>query len=171
MTLYSLIFYILATVIIISTGLAITRRNMIHAVLYLVISFFGTAMLFYLMGAPLLAALEVIVYAGAIMILFLFIIMMLRVEGIEERLFPLKQWIPALGLGFVSFQVCIFLLISAGPESQEILKTAVAEPAVFGHFLFTSHWLSIEIISMLLLIALVGVFHLGMDKKHKGEKI
>ncbi len=171
MTLYSLIFYILAAVILISTGFAITRRNMIHAVLYLVISFFGTAMLFYLMGAPLLAALEVIIYAGAIMILFLFIIMMLRVEGIEERLFPLKQWLPALGLGFISLQICIFLLISAGPEAQEVLKTAVAEPAIFGHFLFTNHWLSIEIVSMLLLIALVGVFHLGMDKKRRGEKI
>ncbi len=165
MTLYSFIFYILAAVILLSTGWAITRRNLVHAVIYLVISFFGSAMLFYLMGAPLLAALEVIIYAGAIMILFLFIIMMLRVEGIEERLFPLKQWLPAMGLGFISFQVCIFLLISAG--SEEPLKAAMAEPAIFGHFLFRQHWLSIEIVSMLLLIALIGVLHLGMEKKRK----
>lgn len=165
MTLYSFIFYILAAVILLSTGWAITRRNLVHAVIYLVISFFGSAMLFYLMGAPLLAALEIIIYAGAIMILFLFIIMMLRVEGIEERLFPLRQWLPAMGLGFISFQVCIFLLISA--EKEEALKAAMAEPAIFGHFLFRQHWLSIEIVSMLLLIALIGVLHLGMEKKRK----
>ena len=78
MTLYSVIFYVLAALILVSTGLAITRRNLVHAVVYLVISFFGSAMLFYLFGAPLLAAFEVIIYAGAIMVLFLFVIMMIK---------------------------------------------------------------------------------------------
>jgi NADH-quinone oxidoreductase subunit J len=86
MTLYSITFYILAGLILVSTGLAITRRNLVHAVVYLIISFFGSALLFYLLGAPLLAALEVIIYAGAIMVLFLFIIMMLKVEKLEEQL-------------------------------------------------------------------------------------
>jgi NADH-quinone oxidoreductase subunit J len=85
MTLYSITFYILAGLILVSTGLAITRRNLVHAVVYLIISFFGSALLFYLLGAPLLAALEVIIYAGAIMVLFLFIIMMLNVEKLEEQ--------------------------------------------------------------------------------------
>ncbi|GBC62605.1 NADH dehydrogenase subunit J [Desulfonema ishimotonii] len=166
MTLYSLLFYILAAVILVSTGVAITRRNMVHAVIWLVMSFFGSAMLFYLMGAPLLAALEVIIYAGAIMILFLFIIMMLKTEGLEERLFPLRQWVPAMGMGAVSLTVCLLLLIAAGPEARTPLKTAVAEPAVFGHFLFRRHWLAIEIVSLLLLIALVGVLHMGMKKEN-----
>ena len=74
MTFYTILFYILAALIIVTTGLAITRRNMVHTIVYLVFSFFGSAMLFYLLGAPLIAALEVIIYAGAIMILFLFII-------------------------------------------------------------------------------------------------
>ena len=87
MTLYSVIFYVLAALILVSTGFAITRRNLVHAVVYLIISFFGSALLFYLLGAPLLAALEVIIYAGAIMVLFLFIIMMLKVEGFEEPFF------------------------------------------------------------------------------------
>ncbi|MGA8280705.1 MAG: NADH-quinone oxidoreductase subunit J, partial [Desulfobacterales bacterium] len=76
MRLYTILFYLLAVVIVVATVLAITRRNMVHAVIYLVVSFFGSALLFYLFGAPLLAALEVIIYAGAIMVLFLFIIMM-----------------------------------------------------------------------------------------------
>ena len=75
MTIYSIIFYILALVIIVATGVAITRRNLVHAVVYLILSFFGSALMFYLFGAPLLAALEVIIYAGAIMVLFLFILM------------------------------------------------------------------------------------------------
>ena len=78
-----------------STAIAITRRNLVHAVVYLVISFFGTAMLFYLFGAPLLAALEVIIYAGAIMVLFLFVVMMIRIESSEEVMFPVSQWLPA----------------------------------------------------------------------------
>ncbi|MDH3886436.1 MAG: NADH-quinone oxidoreductase subunit J, partial [Desulfobacterales bacterium] len=94
MTLYAIIFYALAAIILVTTALAITRRNLVHAVVYLVFSFFGSAMMFYLFGAPLLAVLEVIIYAGAIMILFLFIIMMVKTETSEERLFPIQQWLP-----------------------------------------------------------------------------
>ena len=60
MTLYGIIFYLLAAIIVVATCLAITRTNLVHTVVYLVISFFGSAMLFYLLGAPFLAALEVI---------------------------------------------------------------------------------------------------------------
>ena len=70
----------MAAVIVAATGLAITRRHPVHAVVYLILSFLGSAMLFYLLGAPFLAALEVIIYAGAIMVLFLFVIMMLKAE-------------------------------------------------------------------------------------------
>jgi NADH-quinone oxidoreductase subunit J len=165
MTLYGLIFYVLAGLILVSTGLAITRRNLVHAVVYLVISFFGSAFLFYLLGAPLLAALEVIIYAGAIMILFLFIIMMLNVEKLEEFFFPARQWLPAAGLG-IAFLALGVLMFSENPQKQEPLKTAVAEPAEFGQYLFQQHWLSIEIISLLLLIVLVGVLYLGKDLKN-----
>ena len=106
MSLYAVIFYTLGTVILVSTALAITRRNVMHAVVYLVISFIATALLFYLLGAPLLAALEVIIYAGAIMVLFLFLIMMLEIGKSPKttRAF-LRQWLPALGLGAVSLAV------------------------------------------------------------------
>jgi NADH-quinone oxidoreductase subunit J len=160
MTSYALLFYIIAALILTATGLAVTRRNLVHAVVYLVISFFGTAMLFYLLGAPLLAALEVIVYAGAIMILFLFIIMMMKIEGLEEKVLPLRQWIPATGL-CMAYLAVVILATVAGPGGQEPLKTAVAVPRVFGEYLFRNHWLAIEIASLLLLIALVGVLHLG----------
>ena len=80
MTVYALIFYVVAGFILVATGLAITRRHPVHAVVYLILSFLGSALLFYLLGAPFLAALEIIIYAGAIMVLFLFVIMMLKEE-------------------------------------------------------------------------------------------
>ena len=96
MSLYAIIFYIIAALIVISTALAVTRRNLVHVVLYLVLSFFGSAMLFYLLGAPFLAALEIIIYAGAIMVLFLFIIMMIRVEKLPGMFFPVRQLVPSI---------------------------------------------------------------------------
>ena len=88
-----IIFYLLAGLIVASTSMAVTRRNMVHAVLYLVLSFFGTAMLFYLLGAPFLAALEIIIYAGAIMVLFLFLIMMIRLKKLPGMFFPVGTYI------------------------------------------------------------------------------
>ena len=166
MTIYAIIFYVLAALIIVSTGFAVTRRNLVHAVVYLIISFFGTGMLFYLLGAPLLAALEVIIYAGAIMVLFLFIIMMLKVEAFEERFFPVRQWIPAVVMCVV-FIAAGTLIIMGDPDARVLLKAAVGEPAAFGHYLFLRHWLSIEIISLLLLIAVIAVLYLG---KNGGKK-
>ena len=163
MTLYSVIFYVLAALILLSTGLAITRRNLVHAVVYLILSFFGSAMLFYLLGAPLLAALEVIIYAGAIMVLFLFIIMMLKVEGFEEQFYPVRQLIPALGMCAV-FIFAGILMIIGDPEIRIPLKAAVAEPVFFGHYLFRKHWLAIEIVSLLLLIAVIAVLYLGKNR-------
>lgn len=160
MTIYALLFYTIAVLVLVATGLAVTRKNLVHAVIYLVISFFGSAALFYLMGAPLLAVLEVIIYAGAIMILFLFIIMMLKTEELQENLLPLGQWLPAAGLSLVYLAVIVAAAF-ADPEALLPLKTAVAAPVVFGHYLFQNHWLSIEIVSLLLLVVLFGILHLG----------
>ena len=160
MTLYAAIFYVLATVILIATALAITRHNLVHSVVYLIISFFGSAMLYYLFGAPLLAVLEIIIYAGAIMVLFLFIIMMLRVEPSALRKPTLKEWFPASILGFIYLAVAL-LVVTTDPGSHTTLETALARPRIFGQFLFQKYWLSVEIISFLLLIALVGALYFG----------
>ena len=164
MTIYSIIFYLLAVLILVTTGLAITRRDMVHAVVYLIFSFFGSAMLFYLFGAPFLAVLEVIIYAGAIMVLFLFIVMMLKVESVSERIFPLKQWLPAAVCGMIYLTLGIGIVI-ADPNSQRVLKTARAEPKVFGQYIFQNHWLSIEIVSLLLLVAVIGALLLARRSK------
>jgi NADH-quinone oxidoreductase subunit J len=166
MTIYSIIFYVLAAIILVTTGLAITRRNLVHVVVYLVFSFFGSAMMFYLFGAPLLAVLEVIIYAGAIMILFLFIIMMVKVEASEEPLFPIQQWLPIVLIGVV-YLIIGAGIVSSAPGSQVTLEIALAKPKAFGEYLFQRHWLVIEIVSLLLLIALVGALYLGHKKSEE----
>ena len=163
MTLYAFIFYAVAALIIATTALAITRRNLVHAVVYLIFSFFGSAMLFYLFGAPLLAALEVIVYAGAVMVLFLMIIMMVKVESPAERMYPLNQWLPAAGFGLIYLTLGA-LMVFATPGSEITLEMALAAPKEFARYVFRRHWLSIEVVSLLLLVALIGAFHLGKRK-------
>jgi NADH-quinone oxidoreductase subunit J len=171
MTLYRLIFYALAFVILVSTLLAITRRQVAHAVVYLIVSFIATGLLFYLLGAPFLAALEVIIYAGAIMVLFLFIVMTLVVEEREQKgLESFRQWIPAIVLGVISFFVAGVLLFEV-PGSRETLYTGTAAPVAFGQFIFKNYWFPVEIASFLLLIGLVGTLYLGRRKpKEAGDQ-
>jgi NADH-quinone oxidoreductase subunit J len=159
MSILTLLFYAIAVLILVATALAVTRRNMVHAVLYLVVSFFGTAMLFYLLGAPLLAALEVIIYAGAIMVLFLFLIMMIRLEKPPGMFFPAGQLLPAILIG-AGFLVLFSVLVGRDTTGWAAMPAALASPPAFGVYLFRNHWLAVEIAS-LLLVALVGAYVLG----------
>jgi NADH-quinone oxidoreductase subunit J len=171
MTLYSVIFYILAMIMIAATVLAVTRRVLVHSVVYLIVSFLATGLLFYLLGAPFLAALEVIIYAGAIMVLFLFIVMTLAVEVREQKgLESFRQWIPAIVLGVISFFVTGVLIFEA-PGSRETLHTGTATPAALGQFIFKNYWFPVEIASFLLLIGLVGTLYLGRrEPKEAGDQ-
>jgi NADH-quinone oxidoreductase subunit J len=164
MTLYAAIFYVLAVVILLSTLLAITRRHVAHAVVYLIVSFVATGLLFYLLGAPLLAALEVIIYAGAIMVLFLFTVMTVRVEsGESAKEETLRQWAPAIVLSVIAFFVGGVLIFEA-PGSRVALNVAIATPTVFGQYIFKNYWFPVEIVSLLLLIGLVGTLYLGRQE-------
>src|SRR5574338_1061752 len=90
------LFYLAAAVALIATYMVITRLNIVHALLYMVVSLLAVAVIFFLLGAPFIAALEVIVYAGAIMVLFIFVVMMLNLgpqSVIQERQwFDLRSW-------------------------------------------------------------------------------
>jgi NADH-quinone oxidoreductase subunit J len=169
MTLYAAAFYVLAAAILGATLLAVTRRHLVHAVLYLILSFFGSALLFYLFGAPLLAALEVIIYAGAVMILFLFIVMMLRVGAEEGPIFtPRRTW-PAAALAAVYLGVA-GLLAHHGAGAGAPLRAALADPRAFGAYLLRHDWLGVEIVSLLLLVALVGAMLLGGREPAAGKE-
>lgn len=158
MTLYAATFYLLGIVILTATGLAVTRRQPVHAVLYLIVAFLGTAALFFLLGAPLLAAFTVIIYAGAIMIVVLFIIMLF--QGSPREIGMRSEWGPGLLLGVVFLAVAVATIFK-DPGSRIVLQGAVAQPRDFGRFLFDRYWLAVEIVSVLLLVALVAILHLG----------
>ena len=166
MSVYSVIFYGVGMVIVAATAMAVTRRNPIHAVVYLVVSFLGSGVLFYLLGAPFLAAVEIIIYAGAIMVLFLFVVMMFRIEKVEPRGYPLRQWGPALLCGAL-FVSLLSLAAFRDPVGRATLETAMVSPVVFGRWVFQKYWLSIEVISLLLLLALIAAIHLGRVRREK----
>jgi NADH-quinone oxidoreductase subunit J len=169
MTLYGFLFYVIAAVIIAATGVAVTRRNLVHAVVYLIFSYLGTAMLFYLFGAPLLAALEVIVYAGAIMVLFLFVVIMIKAESHEELMFPLKQWAPAAVFSSI-YGIVSFLMVLVKREPDAPMSMLWAAPRDFALYVFQHHWFSIEVVSLLLLVAVMGALRLGKGRgKHPVE--
>ena len=162
MTLATAVFYLLGIIILTATGLAVTRRQPVHAVLYLIVAFLATAALFFLLGAPLLAAFMVIIYAGAIMVLVLFVIMLFQRSPHEIGLVP--QWGPATLLGAVFLAVAV-IMVFKDPGSGIVLKGAVAQPRDFGRFLFDRYWLAVEIVSILFLVALVAIIQLGKKKE------
>jgi NADH-quinone oxidoreductase subunit J len=169
MTLYGFLFYVIAAVIIAATGVAVTRRNLVHAVVYLIFSYLGTAMLFYLFGAPLLAALEVIVYAGAIMVLFLFVVIMIKAESHGEIMFPLWQWAPAAVFSSI-YGIVSFLMVLVNREPDAPMSMLWAAPRDFALYVFHHHWFSIEVVSLLLLVAVMGSLRLGKGRgKHPVE--
>ena len=161
MNLYAFFFYLLSIIVLAATSMAVTRRHVLHAVVYLVISFIATGLIFYLLGAPFLALLEIIIYAGAIMVLFLFIVMMLRLKP-EDRGWEtaIIQWTPAIFLGFITFVLAAVMVLSE-PVRGVPLQALSASPLELGRFLFQKYWLAVEIASFLLLIALVGSLYLG----------
>jgi NADH-quinone oxidoreductase subunit J len=165
MSVYTVIFYVLAAVTLIATVLAITSRNRVHALAYLVASFLATALLFYLLGAPLPAVLEVIVYAGAIMVFFLFVVITIRSESSERRLsrYALRWFYPV-----VVTAISLILGFAMGLETPDMgraLSAAVAPPRVFGKALFEVYWFPVEIASLLLFVGLVGALYLGRGRK------
>ena len=155
------LFYIAATVSLVSTVMAVTRYNATHALIYLIISLLASAIIFYLVGAPFAAVLEVVIYAGAIMVLFVFVIMMLNLgasgDSDEHALLRPGIWVVPSILCVVLFCELVYVL----SKSEQTLAGQVVGPKAVGLELFGPYVLAVEIASMLLLAALVGAYHLG----------
>ncbi len=156
------IFYVAAAVAIVATVLVITRLNAVHALLYLIVSLLSVALVFYTLGAPFVAALEVIIYAGAIMVLFLFAIMILNLgpqatEQESQWLHP-GVWIGPAILTLILVGELIFVFVQTGGQ---VLPASFVEPKRVGMALFGPYLLGVEMASMLLLAGLVGAYHLG----------
>jgi len=159
----SALFYILAAVMVVATIFAITEKHPVHAIVYLVTSFFALAGIFFLLAAPLVAMFEVIIYAGAVMVLFMFVIMMLDLGHPEKAARPgLLQWLPALVLSGI---VLVALLVLAAGRVGEPALGGAAGVKEFAVLLFSRYGIAIEIISMQLLFAVVGALYLGRKRE------
>jgi NADH-quinone oxidoreductase subunit J len=161
----SILFYLLAATALLATLLCITRRNPVHAVVFLINAFFALALMFYLLGAPLIAAWEVIVYAGAIMVLFLFVIMTLELSpGHEGPALSRRQWAPVLLL-FLLLLTSAGLILTFDPAGRAGVGHFHAAPRSFGAALFSRYGLAVEIVSFQLLFAAAGAYYLGRRRK------
>ncbi len=162
------LFYIAALVALFSTLQALSRSNAAHALIYLIISLLAVAVIFFLLGAPFAAALEVVIYAGAIMVLFVFVIMMLNLgesgDARERRWLEPRIWVvPALLAAILLAE-----LLAVEIQTEGITSGKEVSPKEVGLTLFGPYVLAVEIASMLLLAGLVGAYHLGrrfIDRK------
>jgi len=156
------VFYIAAVVAIISTVMVITRLNAVHALLYLVVSLLSIALIFFLLGAPFLAALEVIIYAGAIMVLFVFVIMLLNLgqeaARRESQWLNPRMWIGPAILVIILMAELVYIITRTNTQLSGVISI---EPQQVGLALFGPYLLGVELAAMLLLAGMVGAYHLG----------
>jgi NADH-quinone oxidoreductase subunit J len=157
-------------VAIVSTVLAITRLVAVHALLYLIVSLLAVAVVFYTMGAPLVAALEMIIYAGAIVVLFVFVVMMLNLgaqaRDRERQWLSGNIWIGPAVLSAILLAEVIYLIVRAGLSGA---MSGVVGPKQVAIALYGPYLIGVELASMLLLGALVGASHLGRPAPRKTE--
>ena len=141
----------------------VAQRNPLYSAISLIGVFISLACLYVTLAAPFIAAVQVIVYAGAIMVLVVFVIMLLNVEA-EERPMRLRSLIPiAVGLAAVLFAEAVFIIffVHASPSTPTDNISNVGLTASIGAGLFTSYLLPFEITSVLLLMAIVGAMTLA----------
>lgn len=165
MNIPAIIFYFLSAAVLTTAALAVTRRQPLDAVLSLIVCLVGVAALFFLLGAPLLAAFQVILYAGAIVVIFLFVVM----------LFKDDEWLPihirpgrgfTIGLCLIMAAAILFVL-SVHPEGPVGLQAARVTPRDFGLALFKNYWFAVELVSFLLFVGLAGALHLAKNERKK----
>jgi len=162
--------YISGFVAMISTLMVITRKNAVHALLYLIVSLLAVALIFFVLGAPFVAALEVIIYAGAIMVLFIFVIMMLNVniESAQQE----RQWMsPAGWVGPACLSAVLLgeLIYAMTNSSIRLINVSMVGPKQVGISLFGPYLIAVELASMLLLSGLIGATHLGRRNGRNGD--
>jgi NADH-quinone oxidoreductase subunit J len=156
------LFYIAALVAVVATVLTLTRLNPVHALLYLIVSLLAVAVTFFTLGAPLVAAFEVIIYAGAIMVLFVFVVMLLNLgeRAVEQE----RVWVrPGMfvGPGVLAAVLVGEVAVLLARGRTLALPAGRVDPRAVGVSLFGPYLLGVELASFLLLGALVGAYHLG----------
>ena len=156
-----ILFYLAAIIAVISTLCVIVQSNIVHALIYLILSLLAVAVIFYVLGAPFAAMLEAIVYAGAIMVLFLFVIMMLnlgqRSTDQERSWMTAKGWIAPSVLAAILLAQLLYVL---GGYEYDLVPVEVGVMEVSA-LLFGPYVLAVELASILLLAGLISAYHLA----------
>ncbi|MFP1819251.1 NADH-quinone oxidoreductase subunit J [Lonsdalea quercina] len=162
-------FYAAALIAVLATLRVITHTNPVHALLYLIVSLLAIACVFFSLGAYFAGALEIIVYAGAIMVLFVFVVMMLNLgSAVAEQE---KQWLkPAvwIGPGILSLLLLAVIIKGIYSVNGEGIQGSVIDAKAVGITLFGPYVLAVELASMLLLAGLVVAFHVGREDRLDG---
>jgi NADH-quinone oxidoreductase subunit J len=156
------IFYISAIIAVVATAVTITRANAVHALLYFICSLLATGVMFFVLGGPFAATLTVIINAGAIMVLFVFVVMMLNIgpQSAERERTWLRPhvWIGPCIIGIVLIVELAYSVLRYSPGSTAGQEVGVKQ---VGTTLFGPYALGVELASMLLLVGLIGAYHLG----------
>ena len=168
-----LFFYLFAGVIVASAVMVITARNPVHAVLFLILAFVNTAGIFVMLGAEFLAMVLVIVYVGAVMVLFLFVIMMIDVDFAELRAGYMKYMPVGVLVGAVLLVELALVLGSWVLTPKLMAKAASPIPVdpnitnteALGLILYTDYMFYFELAGLILLVAMVGAIVLTLRKK------
>lgn len=161
-------FYLLAIVAILASLRVITRTNPVHALLNMIVTLLALSGIFFALGAPFAGALEIIVYAGAIMVLFVFVVMMLNLGTQstleEESWLSSSAWAVPAGLAFI-VGLTLFSLIGMKHGFEGMMPAFIGvepvTPKMIGAKLFTEYLLLVEIAGFLLLAGLVAAYHLA----------
>jgi NADH-quinone oxidoreductase subunit J len=167
----TLFFYLFAGVCVASAFMVIAAKNPVHAVLFLILAFFNAAGLFVLLGAEFLAMILVVVYVGAVMVLFLFVVMMLDVDFAELRAGFLKYFQVGATVGILLLVELIFIL-GAWVTAPDIMAQSPSPPtaqisntAALGQILYTKYVYLFEAAGLILLVAMIGAIVLTLQHK------
>ena len=157
------LFYILAAILVVFAILTVTAANPVRSAVYLISALLGMAGLFFLLQAEFVGAVQILVYVGGIMVLFLFVIMLVSVREVEGQRRANRQWKTALVLGIVlSFELVFFVVQGADvfrtdTISQDlILESQTLNTETVGGLLYSTYLLPFEIASVLLLVAMIA---------------
>ena len=165
----ALAFYFFSAILIASAVMVIAARNPVHSVLFLIVAFFNAAALFVLLGAEFLAMILVIVYVGAVAVLFLFVVMMLDVDFTELKRGAQQYLLPGLAVGGLLALELIFVIAlrwNITPHAAAAaIPAGVSNTVALGHILYTDYVYYFEVAGLVLLVAMIGAIVLTLRRR------
>jgi len=170
MMLQAIAFYVFAAVLLFSGIVVVTSRNPVYSVLFLILAFFNAAGLFVLLGAEFLAMILVIVYVGAVAVLFLFVVMMLDVDFAELKKGAQSYLLPGLGIGALLVGE-LFIAVAMKWNFASHARPGITMPkgmtntAALGHVLYTDYIFYFQAAGLILLVAMIGAIVLTLRHK------